>query len=113
MNRFLTFPRLAILFGGLFALTVVGIILLQRIWLDPGRRCEADGMWYDIQHRVCAQPIYIPDITGRPEGTSRADASNEGNRELLRLEAEVARQQAAIDAEVARERAAADAARKN
>lgn len=110
MNRFLTFPRLAVLFGGLFVLMVVGIVLLQRIWVDPGRRCEASGRWYDIEHRVCAQPIYIPDITGRPADVSRADASNRANRDLLVLEAEAARQQQALDAEVARERAAAKAA---
>lgn len=110
MNRFLTFPRLATLFAGLFVLMIVGILLLQRIWVDPGRRCEANGGWYDIEQRICARPVYLPDITKRPAGVSRAEASDAANRELLELEAEFARQQQAVDAEIARERAAAKAA---
>lgn len=106
MKRFLTFRRLTTAFLILFAVLVVGIVVLQQFWVDPGRRCEASGRWYDISTRVCAQPIYIPDITGRAPGESRAEASNRGNQELLELEAEAARQQQAIDAEVERQRAA-------
>ena len=69
-----------------------------------GERCEARGDWYDIETRTCATPIYVPDITGRPAGVSRAEASNAKNRELIELEAQVAQQRRAVDAAVARER---------
>jgi len=89
MKRFLTFRRLSILFFGVFALMLVGLFVLQRVWVDPGERCSAKGHWYDMEPRICAQPIYIPDITGRPAGTTRAEASNKANQELLSLEDQV------------------------
>lgn len=89
MNRFLTIRRLSFIFFGLFAVVLAGVFALQRFWVDPGDRCTAQGYWYDIETRICAQPIYIPDITGRPEGVSRADASNQANQELLVLEDQV------------------------
>lgn len=106
MKRFLTFPRLSMLFLGVFGVMLAGIFVLQSYWVDPGERCEAAGKWYDIESRVCAQPIYIPDITGRPAGVTRAEASAEKNRDLVRLEAEAAARQQAVNAEVAREKAA-------
>ena len=33
------------------------------------------GGWWDNETRVCGQPIYIPDITGRQEGETRQEAS--------------------------------------
>lgn len=105
MKRFLTFPRLAMLFGAAFAVVLAGIFVLQTYWVNPGARCEAKGSWYDIESRTCATPIYIPDITGRPAGVTRADASNAKNRELIQLEDEVAQQQRALREQVAREKA--------
>ena len=46
MKRFLTFPRLSLLFLALFGLSVAGVFVLQTYWLDPGKRCEAGGSWY-------------------------------------------------------------------
>ena len=46
----------------------------------------------------------MPGSTGRPEGGTRAEASNAKNRELIELEAQVAQQRRAVDAAVARER---------
>ena len=43
MKRFLTFPRLAMLFAGVFGLAVIGIFALQDYWVAPGKRCEAAG----------------------------------------------------------------------
>lgn len=86
MSRYLSFKRLAILFFGLFAVAVTATLAFQRYWVEPGERCEARGGWWDLEGRTCAQPIYIPDITGRPEGVSRAEASDAQNRELLSLE---------------------------
>ncbi len=106
MKRFLTFPRLSMLFLGVFGVVLAGIFVFQSYWVDPGERCEAAGKWYDIDSRVCAQPIYIPDITGRPAGVTRAEASAEKNRDLVRLEAEATARQRAVKDEVAREKAA-------
>jgi hypothetical protein len=86
MSRYLSFKRLAVLFAGLFALSVTATLVFQSYWVEPGERCEAEGGWWDLEGRTCARPIYIPDITGRPAGVSRAEASDAGNRELLSLE---------------------------
>jgi hypothetical protein len=93
------------MFFGLFAVLVAGAMTFQTFWLNPGKRCEADGKWYDVETRICATPVYIPDITHRPAGVSRAEASAAKNAELVRLENEVVVQQAAIDAAVQKERA--------
>ncbi|KAK0331773.1 hypothetical protein LTR94_027585 [Friedmanniomyces endolithicus] len=106
MKRLLTFPRLIMIFFGLFGLTVAGIFVLQDYWVAPGERCEAAGKWYDIETRTCAQPISIAEITGRPIGVSRAQASAEKNKELVRIEHEIAAEDRARAAEVERQKAA-------
>ena len=106
MKRFLTIRRLSFIFFSLFAVTLAGVFILQRFWVDPGERCAAKGYWYDLETRICAQPIYIPDITGRPAGTTRAEASNKANQELLVLEDQVNAQKRAraVATEAERER---------
>ena len=111
MKRFLTFPRLAMIFFGLFGVAIVGIFVLQDYWVAPGKRCEAAGRWYDMDSRICAQPISIAEITGRPIGVSREEASAEKNRELVRIEHELAAQSRARAAEAQRQKAALAAAR--
>ena len=111
MKRFLTFPRLSLLFLALFGLSVAGVFVLQTYWLDPGKRCEAAGSWYDVESRTCAKPIYIPDITGRPAGTTRAEASNKANQELLVLEDQVNAQKRARAAATEAERERVNALR--
>jgi hypothetical protein len=66
MKRFLTFPRLSMIFLGLFGIAVAGVFAVQAYWVTPGERCEAAGKWYDMDNRICAQPISIAQITGRP-----------------------------------------------
>ena len=109
MHRFLTLPRLTALFFGVFGVIVASVLVFHFFWVTPGERCEAEGNWYDVGSRTCATPIFIPDITGRPAGMSRAEASEAKNRELIVLEAQVAAQkkarQDATDAERARIRA--------
>ena len=90
MKRFLTIRRLSFIFFSLFAVTLAGLFVLQRFWVDPGERCAAKGYWYDIETRICAQPVYVPDITKRPEGMSRAEASAAANRDLVKLEDQIA-----------------------
>jgi hypothetical protein len=104
MHRFLSIKRLSFMFFGLFAVLVAGAMTFQAFWLNPGKRCEAAGNWYDVESRTCATPIYIPDITHRPAGVTRAQASAEKNAELVRLENEVVVQKAAIATAVQKER---------
>ncbi len=106
MKRFLTIRRLSVLFFGIFGLMIAGVFVFQHYWMEPGERCEAEGKWYDMESRICAQPISIAEITGRPIGVSRAEASAEKNRELIEIEdqlnAEKRARAAATEAERAR-----------
>lgn len=68
-------PRLKWIFLGLFVVGCAAVWVYHLMWVWPQDRCEAAGRWWDSSTRVCAQPIYIPDITGRAPGESRQDAS--------------------------------------
>jgi hypothetical protein len=104
MNRFLTTRRLALLFFAIFGVLVGGLVLVQRFWVDPQEACERDGRWWYPEERRCLTPIYLPDITGRPEGVSREEASNAANRELLAIEERLAAESDARDAAIERQR---------
>ncbi|WP_439478180.1 hypothetical protein [Brevundimonas sp.] len=106
MHRLLTMKRLSILFLSIFAVLLVGMFAYERLVVAPGDRCEAGGKWWDAQTRVCAQPISIAEITGRPNPGERAAASAGKNRELVAIEASLAAQQRARDADADRQRAA-------
>ncbi|WP_396594666.1 hypothetical protein [Brevundimonas sp. R86498] len=105
MNRFLTMRRLSILFLSLFAVLVSGVLAYQRFYVAPAEKCEQTGRWWYAEGRECVQPIYLPDITGRPAGVSRAEASDAQNRELLVIEERLAAERAARAAATARDRA--------
>ena len=105
MKRFLTMGRLSVLFFSLFAVMIAGVFVFQRYWVAPGDRCEAEGKWYDIESRICAQPISIAEITGRPIGQSRAEASAEKNQELVEIENRLTAEKRARDAAIEAERA--------
>lgn len=66
-----TIDRLKLIFLGVFAVACVALWAYQILYVWPAKKCEAGGQWWDRDRRVCAQPIYIPDITGRPAGVSR------------------------------------------
>jgi hypothetical protein len=68
-------PRLKWIFLGLFAAGSVAMWIYHLVWVWPEDRCVAAGRWWDSDQRVCAQPIYLPDITGRQPGESRDEAS--------------------------------------
>lgn len=68
---------------GLFLLAGAAVWAYQLIWGWPGERCEARGGWWDPAERICGQPIYIPDLTGRRPGETREEAS-------IRLQTEAA-----------------------
>lgn len=78
--------RISLLFFAVFAVLVAAVFAFDRYWVAPGDRCEAEGGWWDMGERICATPIYIPDVTGRRPGESREDASRRNARELVELE---------------------------
>lgn len=104
MNRFLTFRRLGVLFLGMFVMLSLGAVAWQHYWLEPGKRCEESGRWWDPDGRTCAQPLSIAEITGRPIGQSRAEASDAGNRDIVRAENQLEAEKAARDADAAIQR---------
>lgn len=66
-----TINRLKILFLILFAVGAVAICGYQIFYVWPAQKCDDRKGWWDSKSRVCAAPIYIPSITGRPAGMSR------------------------------------------
>ena len=106
MHRLLTMKRLSVLFLSIFAVLVGVTLVYQNMVVAPGERCEEGGKWWDPDTRVCAQPVSIAEITGRPIGMSRAEASDLKNRELLRIEGELSAQKRARDMDADRQRAA-------
>lgn len=105
MTRFLTMKRLGILFVSLFAISMVGVFAYQYFVVDPEDKCVADGRWWYAEGRQCVTPTFLPDITGRPAGVSRAEASNAKNRELVEIEHRLAAEEAARQAQTDRDRA--------
>ncbi|MGV9009321.1 hypothetical protein [Brevundimonas sp.] len=108
MNRLLTMKRLSILFAVLFAVGVGGLVSYKALVTAPIDRCQAKGQWWYEEGRECVTPIYLPDITNRPAGQSRAEASAEKNRELVQIEDALAAQRRAAAADTARQREALD-----
>lgn len=106
MHRLLTMKRLSVLFLSIFAVLLAGMFAYENLVVAPGDRCEDGGKWWDAETRICAQPISIAEITGRPNPGERAAASDAKNRELLAIEDSLAVQQAARDADRERQRAA-------
>lgn len=105
MSRFLTMRRLTILFGGMFVVLVLGAVAFQRFYVAPADACEQSGRWWYAEGRECVQPIYLPNITGRPAGVTRAEASDVQNRELLVIEDRMAAERQAREAATERDRA--------
>ncbi len=106
MHRLLSMKRLSILFLSIFAVLLAGMFAYERLVVAPGDRCEAGGKWWDPETKVCAQPISIAEITGRPNPGERAAASAEKNRELVAIEDSLAARQRARDADTERQREA-------
>ena len=104
MHRLLTMKRLSVLFLATFAVLVGGVFAWQALVVAPGERCEAEGRWWDPETEICAQPISIAEITDRPIGQSRAEASDAKNRELIAIEDRLAAERAARNADAARQR---------
>jgi hypothetical protein len=94
MNRFI--DRLKLFFLGVFAISCIGVWAYQLLWVAPEKRCEAHGDWWDPHTRVCATPIYLPNLTGRPAGKldkaqlkARAEDAQTREARLLGLQSPV------------------------
>jgi hypothetical protein len=64
----LTIQRLKIVFLVIFAISSVGVFAYHYYYVWPRDRCESAGRWWEPKGRVCAQPILLPKLTGRPFG---------------------------------------------
>ena len=67
--------RLMLGFVAVFVLGVGAVFAYQTVYVIPAKRCEAAGQWWEPETRVCATPVYIPHITGRPANTQAAAAA--------------------------------------
>ncbi len=66
MNRLI--DRLKLFFLCLFAISCVAVWAYQLLWVAPMKACESHGNWWDPFSRICATPLYLPNLTGRPAG---------------------------------------------
>jgi hypothetical protein len=69
MNRMI--QRLALVFVGIFAVSCVAVAVYQVMWVMPAKRCIEHNGWWDPFGRVCATPIFLPDLTHRPIGAPK------------------------------------------
>jgi len=82
--------RLKLFFLGVFFISCVAVWTYQLLWVAPEKKCESHGNWWDPFSRVCATPLYLPNLTGRPAGTlspqalkARAQAANAAEAKVL------------------------------
>jgi hypothetical protein len=67
MNRII--QRVMLSFLAVFVVAAAASILYAIYWQAPAQRCALHGNWWDGADRVCAKPIFLPDITHRPLGS--------------------------------------------
>lgn len=80
-----TINRLKLVFLVLFAIGTVAIWGYQFFYVFPAQKCDDRSGWWDRKGRICATPLYIPSITGRPKGMSRREWSEQqAAREIQR-----------------------------
>ena len=70
-----TINRLTLIFQGVFAVGVIGVVVWTVGWAIPAKRCESAHHWWDHGQRICAQPVLISDITGRTIQDKQAEAA--------------------------------------
>jgi len=66
-----TFGRLRTIFLALFAVLVGAVLVYHWVWEKPEERCVERKAWWDPDTRICARPVFLADITGRPQGHKR------------------------------------------
>ena len=59
-------PKTMLGFVALFGVLVAVTLVAQIVWWDPAKACERKGAWWDNTTRVCATPVKLSTITGRP-----------------------------------------------
>lgn len=64
MNK--TIDRLKWLFLSAFVLSCAAVVAYQLFYVRPRDACEANQNWWDPQTRICAVPIKLSALTGRP-----------------------------------------------
>ena len=70
-----TIDRLKIFFLVLFAIGTVAIWGYQILYVWPAQKCDERSGWWEPKGRICGTPLYIPSLTGRPQGMSRKEWS--------------------------------------
>jgi hypothetical protein len=89
MTRF--YNRLMLGFTAVFVMAVAAAFGYQFLYVIPAQKCEAVGDWWEPTTRICATPIYLPHITGRPiDRAQRAAAAEAGLPEAVRNSPKVA-----------------------
>lgn len=68
MNDYLANVKRLVILG--FFLCAGAAILYDRVWLAPGRACEAAHNWWDPEKRICGRTVWIPDLTHRPAASN-------------------------------------------
>jgi hypothetical protein len=53
-------------FVAAFFAGVIAVYIWQAVWIWPEKRCLAAHKWWDSGQRVCATPIELRTLTGRP-----------------------------------------------
>ena len=87
----LFYNRLMLGFLAAFFVAVAGAFAYQFLYVIPAQKCEATGAWWEPTTRICATPIYLPHLTGRPIGaTARAKSAEAGLAEAMRRSPKVA-----------------------
>jgi hypothetical protein len=69
MIRFI--HRMMLGFVAVFGVSVVAIIIYAVYWQFPEQRCSLHGNWWDSHDRICAKPVFLPNITHRPIGSPK------------------------------------------
>jgi hypothetical protein len=64
--------RVQVAYVGLFLIACVGVFAYESLYIWPMQRCEADGGWWSARYRMCATPMAIWRITGRPPPAAQA-----------------------------------------
>lgn len=82
-----TILRLKLIFVAVFFVGAVAIWSYQIFYVIPRDRCEAVGAWWDPATRICATPILLPKLTGRPFGSPPVGTAKGADAPALKGEA--------------------------
>jgi hypothetical protein len=63
MNPWITLTKYIVF--SLFIITATGMTVYDVLYVQPAKRCERAGAWWDAKDRECLTPIPIWWLTGR------------------------------------------------